>query len=60
VEEKRLPPHERIPIVMRRNAEVKLSELGYCRNGFTGPDLVLTAESDRRRLFFYVECLPAP
>lgn len=58
-EERRLPTHKQVALVMRRNAEIKLREVGYCPNGFTGPDLVLGPENDRRALFFYVDCLPA-
>lgn len=57
--EKALPMHKQLALTMRRNAEIKLRELGYCPNGVTGPDLVLGPENDRRRLFFYVDCLPA-
>lgn len=59
VEEKKLPMHEQLALVMRRNAEINLRELGYCPHGSTGPDVVLKPENDRRRLFFYVDCLPA-
>lgn len=56
-DEARLPSHERIRLGMRRYADSKLKELGYCPNGFAGPDMVLAPERNRLATFFFVTCL---
>ena len=55
--ESQLPSNLRIRAGMRRYAAGKLSDLGYCPGGFSGPDLVMASEGNRMASFFWVECL---
>lgn len=48
---------ERIRLGMRRYAAATLKELGYCPNGFTGPEVVLAPERSRLMRYFYVTCI---
>jgi hypothetical protein len=58
-------PGDRVPITLqarlatREIAAARLSVLGYCPHGFSGPDTVFAPDGDRSRSVFVVDCNPS-
>ncbi|WP_147275239.1 hypothetical protein [Thioalbus denitrificans] len=51
-----IPMHEKIREGMHRHAGDVLAELGWCKNGFLGPETVWAMEYARLTSHFFVEC----